>query len=125
MKWLGILLALLVAAVVFAVPITGFMVRSGLKHPEKSWAPKVAVQGGRTRMRLQMFGSAKNIFLRTLETFPQHQQRDRITYWIALCYEKEGEKQKAMDYYKLFLQTWPNHMWKDQAQRRLGMLQEQ
>lgn len=119
---LGILLLVLIFSI---LPASTFMVKKGFQNPDKGWAAPAVLFGGRLRMRLQMYGSAGNILKKMLDTFPEHEKRDRLVYWVALCHEKSGNYRKAAQWYRRFIQAYPQHIWNDQAQRRLTTLEAQ
>ena len=123
MKIVYVLLALLVAAGVFILPITQFVVTQGLTHTDKKWAPDAVYFGARTRMRLMQYRSAAKILTKSVETFPKYQNNDRAYYLVGFCHEKLKNDPLATQWYKEFLRRWPKHPWALQAEQRLKMIE--
>ncbi|OGV71369.1 MAG: hypothetical protein A3K19_01390 [Lentisphaerae bacterium RIFOXYB12_FULL_65_16] len=125
MKILIAILVALVAMVICIMPITKLMVQQGIKNKDKEWAPGVVYQAGRIRMRLQQYRSSGQILEKALEVFPKYKDAENAHFWIAICYEKTKRPDEAMKWYKKFVEKYPNHMWVDQAKRRMAMIEGQ
>ncbi len=54
------------------------------------------------------FNEAKNLFFKLLSSYPDFQKSDAVYYYIGLCYEKLGEKDKALKIYEDFPKKFPN-----------------
>lgn len=123
MNKLIIALVILIVLAGSIVPISAILVKQGFKNQEKTWAPKVVYFGARVRMRISRLQSARMILEKAMETWPEYEKVDEAYYWVGLCYEKSHEELKALEWYRIFLQKYPNHRWQAQAQRRIDVIE--
>ncbi|NOY79582.1 MAG: tetratricopeptide repeat protein [Kiritimatiellaeota bacterium] len=122
-KLLIVLGGLLFLGVVLFPLASTFIIRQGFAHPEKPWAAKAVFTGAHLKMLFQKPTAARQVFEAGLERFPYYPGAARVTYRIALCYEREGNTAMALQWYTLFLKQWPGHPWGDQARRRKAALE--
>ena len=124
-KLFAVLVALLVLAPLFVLPLTAFMVRTGFSHSDKPWAAGLVYRGARTRMRLLQYSTAGAVLQRAVTVFPRYRDVDRAHYWIALCCEKNEQPEQAVQWYQRFAERWPSHEWAAQARARAENLKAQ
>ena len=124
-KILIVVVALLVTAIIFIMPVTFLMVKQGFLHQDKTWAPGLVYSGARVRMRLQQYRTAATILTKAVDVFPSYKNTDKAYFWIALCHEKNKSPKQAVQWYQQFLQRWPDHDWSAQAQARVDKLKVQ
>ena len=105
------------------IPVSNFLITQGYKHRDKPWAATAVAAGGRIRMYLRQFPEARGVFEAALQQFPAYPRRDKLTFWIALCYEKENNPRQARAWYASFLAQWPNHPWANQVRQRDAQLE--
>jgi TolA-binding protein len=125
MRGLVILVVIVLGLVCSVMPLTDYAARKALETPGKEWAEPTVYFAARTRMRLSRFAPAAAILQRAVTTWPKSNRVDEAHYWIAFCYERSSVNDKAVVWYKAFLQKFPNHQWAAQAKRRLDTLEAQ
>jgi TolA-binding protein len=124
MKGFIVLLAVLLAAAVIGLPYgSGKMIEQGFARPQEKWAAGAVFRGARIRMVLQQYASARAAMEKGMQVFPTYPDLSKAHYWVAVCYEKEGNSQSALAGFKSFLARWPNHQWADQARRHVATLE--
>ncbi|MFT5127529.1 MAG: outer membrane protein assembly factor BamD (BamD/ComL family) [Rhodothermales bacterium] len=107
--------------VIFMPEITAFTAQKSFEKENvaQPWAPSSAYRAGKINLRFFRFGSAAKIFQRCLKTWPDAVWSKDVVYQIALCFEKGAHPEEAILWYTRFLTENPQHMWKDQAQKRI------
>ena len=122
MKWLVVAVAVVVVMLASVVPLSGFMVRKGLENPGKSWAPGLTQKGARLRMIFGNYEGAALIWERAANTWPQHPDCAKMVYRVGFCYEQAKKPTQALAWYNRYLSIYPQHMWAEQARRRVQNL---
>jgi len=124
MKKLLLLAAVLIVGGALTLPLwLSVAVRQAFRQPDRPWAPGVVFGAARIWMVLQQPRIARSILEAGLQRFPRYPHRDAATYRIALCYEREGQRESAIQWYDAFLKQWPHHPWADQARHRKALLE--
>ena len=124
MKKLLIIVVAAAVVAVLALPLwLNIAVRQAFQHPDQPWAPGVVFDVAHIWMILQQPRHARTIMETGLQRFPNYPRRDVVTYRIALCYEREGLRRQALQWYSVFLKNWPSHPWADQARHRKALLE--
>lgn len=125
MKKLLILLALPIALALSAMPLSSLAVQKAFATPEKEWAQPAVYFAARLRMKCFRYRPAVAILEQALKTWPEGKDVPKAYYWIAFCYERSNANDQAVRWYGLFTQKYPNHMWADQARRRMEAIEAQ
>ncbi len=123
MKGMLIIIAVLITLLICVVPIATFSSNYAFKHADRPWAPGVAATSGRAMALATSYTNAREVLLRTIQTFPQYPRQDRLLFLIGFCYEKEYNDPLAMQYYRQFLAVYPNHPWTRDVAKRLSELE--
>jgi outer membrane protein assembly factor BamD (BamD/ComL family) len=120
-KVLIAVVALMLGSVIFMPEITAFTAQKAFEkaNVKQPWAPTSAYRAGKINMRFFRFGSAAKIFQRCQKTWPEASWREDVVYKIAMCYEKGGHPEEAIQWYERFANAYPKHMWNDQARKRI------
>ena len=71
---------------------------------------------------MMLVGGAVYALENALDTWPRMEKADRVHFWVGLCYERSGNAAMAVQWYEAFLAKYPNHMWADQARRKVAQL---
>ncbi len=118
-----VIAAVLLVGMVMALPVgVNLAIRQGFLHSDKPWAAGAVFGGAHFLMILQQPARACTVMQQGLDRFPDYPHRAEVTFRIAFCYEKTGNNAQAIDWYKQFLDQWPEHAWADQARRHLQRL---
>ncbi len=118
--WIVIPVFLLVISV---VPLATLGAKQAFAHPEKPWAPGVAVTSAQAMTYATVYSGALEILLKANQTFPAYPRRDRVYFLIGYCYEKDCKYPEARQWYNAFLQAFPGHEWTGKIQKRMADLE--
>jgi outer membrane protein assembly factor BamD (BamD/ComL family) len=124
-KIIIVLVVVLVGGVIFMPEITAVMARTAVepKNQSASWAPGMAYSAAKINLRFFRFKTAAKIYERCIETWPEADWQAEAHYQVAISYEKDGDGKKAIDLYNVFLRKYPDHHWKEQAEKRITNIQ--
>ncbi|UCG50558.1 MAG: tetratricopeptide repeat protein [Candidatus Latescibacterota bacterium] len=86
-------------------------------RPEK---PEYRFAFGTCLFHLDKFGDAAGAFEGVMELDPTHA---RALYSLAVCYEKQGEKEKAIAAWRRYLEIDSKSAWANEARKRLKELE--
>ena len=123
MKYFLVFIVIFALCVSALVPIGNLLVNQGYKHRDRPWAARAVVTGGRIRMHMLQYPEARAALEPVPQYFPAYPRRDKIYFWIGLCYEKEHNPRLAREWYRRFLSTWPNHPWASQVREHDARLE--
>ena len=125
MRGLVILLLVALALACSVMPLSAYAARQAFASPDKEWAEPAVYFAARVRMRFTRFLPAAAILEQAIKTWPKSDRVDEAAYWIGFCYERSQVNERAIYWYKAFLERFPNHQWAAQARRRLDTLEAQ
>jgi tetratricopeptide (TPR) repeat protein len=122
MKWLLIGFISILVGIGAIVPISGFFAVKGLENPGATWGPWATASAARIRMVFGKYDSAAKLWGLAAKTWPDNASNPKVLYRLAFCLEKQKEYGMAKAAYEEYLQHYPQHIWSDQARRRLENL---
>ena len=99
MKNFLLLIAVIIVVVCSLTPITNFLIKKGFQNKDKPWAPVTVVTCARIQMLLMNTTATRPALESSLTTFPNYPKRDKVHFWIALCYEKEKNNKAAKEWF--------------------------
>ena len=119
------LVVIFIGGVVFMPEITAIMANTAVepKNQNASWAPGMAYTAAKINLRFFRFGTAAKIYERAIETWPNADWQADAHFQVAIAYEKDGDGKTAIELYNVFLRKYPDHPWKEQAEKRITNIQ--
>ena len=124
-KLIILVIILAIGGVVFMPEITSFSAKKAFEaeNIDKPWAPETVYKAAKINMRFWRYRTARTLLEKGIDTFPTEAWVGDAHYQIGLCYEKIGDPTKAIEWYELFTQKYPNHEWQGQAKKRIVNIQ--
>ena len=124
-KLIIMVIILVICGVVFMPEITSISAKKAFEEEnvDKDWAPKTAYNAAKMNLRFWRYRSARTMLEKAIGKFPEEDWVDDAHFQIGLCYEKIGEADTALDWYKLFLNKYPQHRWEGQAKKRVANIE--
>ena len=124
-KLIIIAVVAMVGSVVFMPEITASMARTALseKHVHKEWAPKMAYSAAKINLRMFRYKTSAAILERSIKAWPKAEWQGDAHFQHAISYEKMEQGETAIGMYKDFLAKYPDHKWKEQANKPISNIE--
>ena len=124
-KKLFILAVVLVGGVIAWIPWwSSKLAEKALDNPRARNAPKILEKAIKIKNTIYLFSQAGELAEQGVILFPEAPNYDYFLNTAAFCAKKNSKPEVAIFWYKMFLETFPKHMWADQARRSLRQLEE-
>ncbi len=122
-KKLLILLLVLLFIGMSSIPIwLKKMADDAFANPQRPISSEAVSKAIKAHMYIFLFDDARRIAEKGVIYFPESSDVPFYMYNAAICSEKSGSADAAIYWYNRFIGTYPNHEWKNQAQRNLDRL---
>jgi len=124
-KKLFILLVVLVGGVIAWIPWwSSKLAEKALQNPRKASSPQILQKAIEVKNTIYLFSQAGELAEQGVLLFPEARNYDYFLNTAATCARRTSKPEVAIFWYKVFLETFPKHMWADQARRNLKQLEE-
>ncbi|MCM8531897.1 MAG: hypothetical protein NE330_12100 [Lentisphaeraceae bacterium] len=110
---------LIVIAVLCIDPYANYKVDKGFEELN----PEQCMAGAEIKRRLWKHYQAVSIYKKVQKKFPEYDGLAKTQYFLAYCYEKEGQDKMAMTEYTKYFELYPNDEFHSIAKKRFSNLE--
>lgn len=118
MKKIIIVIAIVVVAIGSIDPYCNYIIDKGFSEKK----PDKCLSGALLKQRMFKYRSAISTYKKMLKRFPDFHQQDKIHYYLAHCYEKDDNAQRAIEEYEFLISRFPDSQHVDIAKKKLSNL---